>query len=37
MGQDEEILRVMVRWVRWGGVEGAWDYFPDRKVEGTAV
>lgn len=29
MGQDEEILRVMVRWVRWGGVEGAWDYFPD--------
>jgi hypothetical protein len=37
MGQDEEILRVMVRWVRWGGVEGAWDYFPDRKVEGAAA
>lgn len=33
MGQDEEILRVMVRWVRWGGVEGAWEYFPDL-VEG---
>lgn len=29
MGQDDEIVRVMVRWVRWCGVEGAWDDFPD--------
>ncbi|KAL4917425.1 hypothetical protein BDW62DRAFT_201857 [Aspergillus aurantiobrunneus] len=29
MGQDEEIIRVMVRWVRWCGVEGAWKEFPD--------
>ncbi|KAL2819630.1 hypothetical protein BDW59DRAFT_151302 [Aspergillus cavernicola] len=29
MGQDEEIIRVMVRWVRWCGVEGAWNEFPD--------
>ncbi|KKK21810.1 hypothetical protein P175DRAFT_0544167 [Aspergillus ochraceoroseus IBT 24754] len=29
MGQDEEIIRVMVRWVRWCGVDGAWNEFPD--------
>ncbi|KAL4865123.1 hypothetical protein BDV12DRAFT_188379 [Aspergillus spectabilis] len=29
MKQDEEIIRVMVRWVRWCGVEGAWNEFPD--------
>ncbi|KAK4669952.1 uncharacterized protein QC763_207450 [Podospora pseudopauciseta] len=29
MRQDEEIVRVMVRWVRWCGVEGSWDNFPD--------
>ncbi len=29
MKQDEEVIKVMVRWVRWCGVEGAWDYFPD--------
>ncbi|OJI99511.1 hypothetical protein ASPVEDRAFT_126175 [Aspergillus versicolor CBS 583.65] len=29
MGQDEEVIRVMVRWVRWCGVDGAWDEFPD--------
>ncbi|KAL3458171.1 hypothetical protein BJX64DRAFT_228063 [Aspergillus heterothallicus] len=33
MGQDEEIIRVMVRWVRWCGVEGAWDAFPDLPAE----
>ncbi|KAL4898964.1 hypothetical protein BDW74DRAFT_184241 [Aspergillus multicolor] len=32
MGQDEEIVRVMVRWVRWCGVEGAWDEVPDKPV-----
>ncbi|KAL6237510.1 hypothetical protein BDW75DRAFT_238297 [Aspergillus navahoensis] len=37
MGQDEEIIRVMVRWVRWCGVEGAWDEFPDRPVLGKAA
>ncbi|KAL4945005.1 hypothetical protein BDV06DRAFT_219813 [Aspergillus oleicola] len=31
MGQHEEIIRVMVRWVRWCGVAGAWDEFPDLK------
>ncbi|KAL2867493.1 questin oxidase family protein [Aspergillus lucknowensis] len=35
MGQDEEIIRVMVRWVRWCGVEGAWDMFPDLPVNGA--
>jgi hypothetical protein len=28
-GQDSEVVRVIVRWVRWCGVEGAWDDFPD--------
>lgn len=35
MGQDDEIVRVMVRWVRWCGVEGAWDEFPD--LDGVKV
>ena len=37
MGQDEEIIRVMVRWVRWAGLENAWDYFPDRVMKGASV
>ncbi|KAL3430658.1 hypothetical protein BDV09DRAFT_189045 [Aspergillus tetrazonus] len=37
MGQDEEIIRVMVRWVRWCGVEGAWDEFPDKPGMGNAA
>ena len=28
-GQDDEVVRVIVRWVRWCGVEGAWDDVPD--------
>jgi hypothetical protein len=28
-GQDSEVVRVIVRWVRWCGVEGAWNDFPD--------
>ena len=35
MGQDDEIVRVMVRWVRWAGLKGAWDYFPDRVTAGS--
>lgn len=40
-GQDDEVVRVIVRWVRWCGVEGAWDDVPnipskdeDKPVEG---
>jgi oxidoreductase AflY len=28
-GQDSEVVRVIVRWVRWCGVDGAWDDIPD--------
>ena len=28
-GQDDEVVRVIVRWVRWCGVEGAWEDVPD--------
>ena len=28
-GQDDEVVRVIVRWVRWCGVEGAWADVPD--------
>ncbi|KAL2850275.1 hypothetical protein BJY01DRAFT_261727 [Aspergillus pseudoustus] len=38
MGQDEEIVRVFTRWVRWCGVEGAWDEFPELPVRSeTAI
>jgi oxidoreductase AflY len=30
-GQDDEVVRVVVRWVRWCGLEGAWDDVPDPK------
>ncbi|KAF2705854.1 hypothetical protein K504DRAFT_439131 [Pleomassaria siparia CBS 279.74] len=29
LGVDEEVVRVVCRWVRWCGVEGAWDDIPD--------
>jgi hypothetical protein len=32
-GQDDEVARVIVRWVRWCGVEGAWDDFPDLETK----
>ena len=28
-GQDAEVVAVIVRWVRWCGMEGAWDDYPD--------
>ena len=28
-GQDAEVVAVIVRWVRWCGIEGAWDDYPD--------
>ena len=40
-GQDDEVVRVVVRWVRWCGIDGAWDDVPDRERkeqgEGDAV
>ncbi|KAF2736550.1 hypothetical protein EJ04DRAFT_562408 [Polyplosphaeria fusca] len=29
MGEDEEVARLVARWVRWGGMEDAWEGFPD--------
>ncbi|KAF2468945.1 uncharacterized protein BDR25DRAFT_230821 [Lindgomyces ingoldianus] len=29
LGMDEEVVKVVVRWVRWCGVEGAWDNIED--------
>ncbi|KAF2189042.1 hypothetical protein K469DRAFT_660000 [Zopfia rhizophila CBS 207.26] len=29
LGTGEEVVKTVVRWVRWAGVEGAWDDIPD--------
>lgn len=29
LGYEDEVVRVVARWVRWPGIEGAWDDFPD--------
>ncbi|RFU32256.1 hypothetical protein B7463_g4058, partial [Scytalidium lignicola] len=29
-GLDEEVLRIMVRWVRWCGMEKSWAYIPNK-------
>jgi hypothetical protein len=36
MGQAEDIIRVMVRWVRWCGVSGAWEEFPDLEMSSSS-
>ncbi|RMJ28751.1 hypothetical protein PHISP_00396 [Aspergillus sp. HF37] len=36
MGQAEDIIRVMVRWVRWCGVSGAWKEFPDLEIPSSS-
>lgn len=34
LGVDEEVARIVARFVRWCGVEGAWDDFPDLGLSG---
>jgi hypothetical protein len=33
LGNDLEVAKIVARFVRWCGVEGAWNEFPDLKVE----
>jgi len=33
LGVDEEVVRIVCRWVRWCGVEGAWEDVPDLDVD----
>jgi hypothetical protein len=34
LGQDREVAKIVARFVRWCGIEGAWDEFPDLKDGG---
>lgn len=34
LGVDEEVVKIVVRFVRWAGVEGAWDDFEDLEEQG---